>query len=62
MNFCYKLVRLSLANFSNVCGRVQEPTLEWSTCKVLHPGSLQPYILGWKSLPGKNALAYYENL
>ncbi len=28
---------------SNVCGRGQEPTLEWRTWKVLHSGRLWPY-------------------
>ncbi len=28
----------------NLCGRGQEPTLEWSTRKVLQLGKLQPYL------------------
>jgi len=43
----------------------QEPTLQWSTIKVLHSGRLWPFPLpsnirlGWKGLPETNTLAYY---
>jgi hypothetical protein len=28
---------------SNICGQGQEPTIEWSTSKVLRVGKLRPY-------------------
>ncbi len=44
--------------YSIACGQGQENTLEWSLRKV---PALQTNIrLGWKGLPGTNALAYYE--
>jgi hypothetical protein len=50
---------------SNICGWGPEPTLEWSTWKVLHSGRLLVLIsnirLGCWGLPGTNTLAYYEN-
>jgi hypothetical protein len=43
-------------SLSNVCGRGQDPTLEWSTWKVLHSGRLQPYLQtlnqAWKACQG----------
>jgi hypothetical protein len=52
MNVYSKLERLSLVGLS-----CQEVKQEWSTWKV---DSLQAS-LGWKGLPGKKAVTYYEN-
>jgi hypothetical protein len=42
----------------------REPTLEWSTLKVIHFGRLlalpSNIRLGWKGLPGTNTVAYSE--
>ncbi len=49
---------------SNVCGQVQELTLDLSSLKgaslgaVALPANIR---LGRKGLPGKNTLAYYEH-
>jgi hypothetical protein len=57
-NFRNKLEHLSLASLSSLvqCLRVwPEPTLVWSTL----PTNIG---LGWKGLPGTNALAFFKNL